>query len=370
MEARALRRGDLERGTSSSAWIGSAWARRERDLHNPTLPSTPGVWQYAIAFKTWAEFHHWNLAAHLLAKMPTYRLRPDSVCFRTVADGCCNVALWRAALTSLSSMQTSAAEKTRVLPADSVSAKSAMRAWRASGHWSKAQHVFDALRRTSLRQDVRACNIVMDANARAGRWKAAMRLLHCSAKQTLQLSQVSYNSLYRAVASGAVWMLALESIRISRSESMNMDRIGLNTILDGLATVGLWHHSLCQLFSSRLRDTISYNSAASAALAGFLGSWASALQLLRELTESALIPDIFTRSFSIRASRRWSSALKLIREARGARSRLGDVIYVEGLRACRPPGVRGTPSACFGLRVLPCSPGTCLAGRPRRGLQR
>ena len=344
-EARAH---NAERGSSSK----SALTARHRTAEGRDPASSrarqpqPGAWEYAISFKAYARLSHWRLSVCLLARMPADRVDPDPICFRTIADSCCNINLWAGALAALSSMES----KCGAVLGDEVSAKSVMRAWRAGSGWAKAQLLLDAFHVTSLRQDIRACNTAIDAAGAASQWSRAAMLLHCLVERHLEASEVSYNSLCR-VAGEAHWKVALEYAGKSSRDCLRRDVVGVNSLLESFT----WNRSLHELITARMRgtplDTVSYNSAASAASAAVhaksaTSAWASALQTLSRIKVSALVPDAFTLNFSIRArtcalsrssesSESWSSALELLAEVRDAQLRLGTMIYLAGFRACR-----------------------------------
>ena len=321
---------DTERWLGGHGILRPTWIipREQRCLPTRRVFSTT-LWEHAVFLKAFAERRQWNFALCLLTRMPTRRCRPDLVCFRTAADGCCRAAVWAVALALLQST------KSVPVPMDQVSMKSAIRAWRASGWWSRAQHLLDGLRQVLLKLDTMAYNTVMDVHAASDQWQRAMRLHRSIIEQALEPSEVSYNSCCRSFAGAAIWTLALVHEAKRQSTCVGMDAIGLNTLLDVLAAEGLWSrslHKLCAARSRKLQDTVGYNSVSLAAVAA---RWSAALQLLPALKTTCLVPDAFTFSFGTRASQSWRAAFVLIQEAQEARAWVDAIIYDGGFRACR-----------------------------------
>ena len=307
------------------------------------VQSLRDAWEFAISFKAYAQLSHWRFAACLLARMPELRVDPDPVCFRTVADGCATVSVWTSSLATLGFMDASGSGS---VSEDQASAKSAMRAWRASGRWSQVQQLLAELCQTFLQVDIRAYNTALDAAGAGSQWKEARMLLQSLKKYRLEPSRVSYNSLCRALAKGkGLWQLAICDMETSRSECSRMDVIGLNTLLASLASftdlgLSLWSRSLQELTRARAgatTDRVSYNSAASAAVQRSSGGWATAVQLLSTINSSGLCPDAFTVNFFARAysESSWSSAFSALKLVAETQIRPGSMTYVAALHACR-----------------------------------
>ncbi|CAE7705677.1 ppsA [Symbiodinium sp. CCMP2592] len=304
----------------------------------PEVPSLRDACEFAISFKAYAQLSNWRFAACLLARMPELRVDPDPVCFRTVADGCAKVSVWTSSLATLGFMEASGSGGSGSVSEDQASAKSAMRVWRASGHWSQVQQLLAELCQTFLQLDVRACNTALDAAGASSQWKEARLLLQSLKKYGLEPSRVSYNSLCRALAKGkGLWQRAICDMEKSRSECLRMDVIGLNTLLASFSDLGLWSRSLQELTrAGATTDRVSYNSAASAAIQRSSG-WATAVQLLSTINRSALRPDAFTVNFLIRAysESSWSSAFSALELVAETQLRPASMTYVAALHACR-----------------------------------
>ncbi|CAE6909993.1 unnamed protein product [Symbiodinium sp. CCMP2592] len=190
-------------------------------------------------------------------------------------------------------------------------------------------------------EDVRQATAILKQLAKARRADVATATLSRMPEHEVAVNEFHYGACLGACAKAGSWQLALSLVEQMDAEQMKVGVVAWTSALTACARSSAWRMALC-FFERAVRactvDAALYSAGISACEKG--GQWQKALDLLAEMPESGVTPNIISYNAAISACAgcaRWQRASALFDAACAAGPTPTVVSYSAILSACQQP---------------------------------
>ena len=192
--------------------------------------------------------------------------------------------------------------------------------------WERAIELLRRMHRCGVAPDVVSYNSTISACEKAGQWERALELLSEMQEHGLEPDVISYSATISACEKGGEWRRALELFNEMRRRRPEIEPNSFiyNAMISACEKArggAEWQCAIELLDEMTERgiepDVISYSAAISACEKG--GEWQRALELLDAIRRRGLAPNVISYSAAISACEKggeWRRALELFAEMR------------------------------------------------------
>eukprot|EP00439_Symbiodinium_sp_Y106_P048780 s2641_g6.t1 len=227
-----------------------------------------------------------------------------------------------------------------------------------------ASALMDELPRKRLQADAVTYGSVIAAHGREHQWRAAMATLQAMRHDRVQWDLKSAGAAISACAKSTCWEQAVALMATLEGTTQEPDVVIYSATIDACAHGRLWQLAVQMLVHMRRRDlpqtsanVVSYG----AALRACQAEWMVALQLVADMMQTQLLPDVVAFNAALGAcesSSAWRAGLSLLAGMARARVAKDDVSVALAVNACARARFWQTALA---LCAKPASAITCSA---------
>ncbi|CAJ1342757.1 unnamed protein product [Effrenium voratum] len=274
------------------------WQQGVHVLAQMSAQVTPEPWGYNTAIGACQRCNQWQAAVALLASMAEATVQQNVISYTWAVNGCLEANAFEVALRLVKSMQPAA-----VLP-DAIGCSSAIKSCGTRGRWQEALVFLELMPEVHVAANLVAYNSAIFACV--GRWEASVEILSSMPSAMLAPDVVSFSSAIKACSAAAEWRPALRLLA-DAAEVAALDSMAFSCAIDACGAV----------------------------------AWPWAMDLLRQMHDLQLAPDVYTFSAalsSLAAAGRWQPALQLLQAMREAKVWPNAVSYGAAMSACDKGG--------------------------------